>query len=83
VTEGVDTTCSAELSAFQTEGLCKGSSSSSGSGSSGGTGCSGLSSCCSSLPSSEATGCQAIVSEGSDPTCSEELSAYQTDGLCK
>jgi len=88
VTAGDATTCSAELTAYQDQGNCGGTgtgsgSSSTGSGSgSGGTGCSGLSACCSQLSSTYQTSCDTIVSEGNDATCSEELSVYQTDGLC-
>ncbi len=83
VTGGVAADCSAALTEYKDASLCSGSGSSSGSGSNSGSGCSALSSCCSSLPTEEQAGCQAIVSEGSDSTCSAELSAYQTDDLCK
>jgi len=87
VTEGNESVCSEELTAYQSSGYCGGSSGAgtstgSGTGTSGG-GCSGLSGCCASLPSAEQSGCNTIVTEGDDSVCSEELTAYQTDGLCK
>ncbi len=87
VTEGDDATCSAELTAYQDDSLCGGKAtgptSGSGTGTSGGgSGCSGLSSCCSSLPSEEQAGCNELVTEGDDATCSAELTAYQDDSLC-
>jgi hypothetical protein len=80
VSEGSDTTCSAELTSFMAAGLCGGGAGS-GTGTSG-TGCASLSTCCASVPAADQSSCDAIVSEGSDTTCSEELTAYTNAGLC-
>jgi hypothetical protein len=83
VSEGSDAACSEELSAYQTDGYCGGSSTGTGTGTgSGGSGCSGLSSSCIRSAPMRSTSCNTVVSEGSDAACSEELSAYQTDGYC-
>jgi hypothetical protein len=75
-----DTTCGEELTAYQTAGFCTfGSGTGSGSG---GGGCAALSVCCGALVSSEQPGCNAIVGEGDDSTCSAALVAYEDDGFC-
>jgi hypothetical protein len=48
-----------------------------------GGGCSALSSCCSSLPKLEQSGCNSVVSLGSATTCNSSLAAYQSANLCK
>jgi hypothetical protein len=86
VTEGDDTVCTEELSAYQDAGECGGSSSGSSgggsSGSSGSGGCSSLSDCCSSVPSADEASCNEVVTEGDATVCSEELSAYMSAGYC-
>ncbi len=75
VKAGNATDCASDLAAEKSAGMCGGTSG-------GGSGCSGLSSCCGSLSSAEKSSCNTVVNLGDDPTCTEELTAYQESGFC-
>jgi hypothetical protein len=71
-------TCGTELTSYETIGECGGTTMT------GGTGCTALTACCASLSASDATSCEAEVTAagGSDTECTEELTAYQSLGMC-
>jgi len=55
----------------------------SGSGTSSATGCAALAACCAMLPSTDQTGCNAVVSAGNATTCNNELAGFQSAQVCQ
>ena len=78
---GIATTCSAELTVYQSSGACHATMTGSGTGTSG-TGCAALASCCATQSGAAATACDQIVAAGVASTCSAELSVEEATGAC-
>ncbi len=86
VQEGVSTTCTEELSVYQTTRACGGATTGTGTGGGTSTGtqsaCSSLATCCAEMSGAQQQACSSIAAGGATATCAAELEADEAAGLC-